>query len=170
MTEKELADKAKAGDKDAFCALYGIYKNKLYRYAFYRLGNVQDAQDAVSECVVSAYEQIRNLKKSEAFSSWIFRILYCTCSSFIKQQINQRETENIEDYGNLSLFSITLNTEKTELQEALEILSESEKEIVLLSVIAGWKSREIATVTGMTSGSVRSKLSRSLVKMKNFLE
>ena len=41
--------------------------------------------------------------------------------------------------------------------------------IVLLSIIGGFNSTEIASMTGMASGSVRSKLSRSLAKMREFL-
>lgn len=47
MTEKELVLCAQAGDVDAFCTLYDRYKRKLYNYAYYKLGNTQDAEDAV---------------------------------------------------------------------------------------------------------------------------
>ena len=57
-----------------------------------------------------------------------------------------------------------------ELTEALGILAEDEREIVLLSVVAGLKSREIASVFECSSGTVRSKLSRSLLKMRKYLE
>ena len=52
MDEKLLVKKAKSGDKTAFSSLYRLYKDKLYRYAFYRLGNSDDAQDAVSDAVL----------------------------------------------------------------------------------------------------------------------
>ena len=56
-----------------------------------------------------------------------------------------------------------------ELSEALAQLSDDEREIVLLSAAAGLTSSEISTITGLTSGSVRSKLSRSLSKMRDYL-
>ena len=56
-----------------------------------------------------------------------------------------------------------------ELSEALDILSDDEREIVILSVVAGLSSKEISDLTGLTAGSVRSKLSRSLTKMREFL-
>ena len=62
MNEKELVKKAKSGDKNAFCTLYAAYKDKLYRYAFYKLGNCEDAQDAVSDCIISAFENIKNIR------------------------------------------------------------------------------------------------------------
>lgn len=169
MSEKELIIKAKNGDINAFTILYSRYQKKLYSYAFYRLGNQADAEDAVSDCVLSAFEQIDKLKNAEAFSSWIFRILYCCCTTAIKKQINQRHTDNIDDYENMFCITYDETDEQLELKKALAQLSDEEREIVLLSVVAGFKSREIAKINGMTAGSVRSKLSRSLAKMKNCL-
>lgn len=170
MTEKELISKAKNGDKDAFCELYGIYKLRLFNYAFYRLGNIEDAEDAVSDCIVSAYRQIGNLKSENAFCVWIFKILYSTCADAIKKQISQRGTDDIDNLKNISSADYEKYITATELKNALEALDEDEKNIVLLSVIAGFKSKEIAKINGMTAGSVRSKLSRSLAKMKKELE
>ena len=48
MNEK-LVNEAISGSKEAFCTLYGQYKDKLYRYALYKLGDPDDAEDAVSE-------------------------------------------------------------------------------------------------------------------------
>ena len=78
----------------------------------------------------------------------------------------QRENENIEDVKNLQIE----DNYHTEVCEALEKLNPKEKELVLLSAVAGFNSKEIANVLGMTSGGVRSQLSRSLKKMRKFLE
>ena len=170
MNEKELVKKAKGGDKNAFCALYAAYKDKLYRYAFYKLGNCEDAQDAVSDCIISAFENIKNIRKPEAFSAWIFKILHITCTKYVKQQITARETSGTEELIHSKALSDETSESAAELSEALGKLKNEEKEIVLLCVVAGLTSRETAKLTGMTAGSVRSKLSRSLAKMRNFLE
>ena len=49
MKTKELIRLSIEGDRDAFGELYDVYRDKLYRWAFYRLGNRQDAEDAVSD-------------------------------------------------------------------------------------------------------------------------
>ena len=54
--EIKAAEAAAAGSKEAFCELYGKYRDKLYRYALYRLGDPSDAEDAVSECVLAAWQ------------------------------------------------------------------------------------------------------------------
>lgn len=167
--EKELVIKAKKGDKLAFARLYSLYKDKLYRYAYYKLGNYDDAQDAVCDTVLLAYEQIDTLKKPSSFNSWIFKIHGATCSKYIKLQIDKRELKDIDELRNSVKTEIGTSTLSSELNEGLNILSEQERDIVLLSVIAGFNSKEISKITGLTDGSVRSKLSRSLAKMRAFL-
>ena len=87
----------------------------------------------------------------------------------IKAQIKQRETADIDDYQNILSYDNDSVIESEELKEALDILKEEEKNIVLLSVIGGLKSKEIAKITGLSAGNVRQKLSRSLAKMKKYL-
>ena len=167
MNEK-LINEAIAGSKEAFCSLYGEYKDRLYRYALYRLGDPTEAEDAVSECVLAAWQGIGSLRSAKAFSSWIFRILSNCCASRIKEIIGTRENlERIYDAGSGSV-SVPPSL-PVELAEALSQLREEERNIVLLSIIGGLNSTEISSLTGLAAGSVRSSLSRSLAKMREFL-
>lgn len=169
MDEKQLVLSAKNGDKDAFCTLYSLYKDRLYRYALYRLTIPEDAEDAVSDCIYSAFKQIDKIKRPEAFSSWLFTILRCSCNAFITRQSQSRNTVDINDCAETLTVNSESITEKAELQQALDILKDDEREIVLMSVVLGLNSKEVSKITGFTSGAVRSKLSRSLKKMKDFL-
>ena len=166
--DEKLINEAIAGSKEAFCSLYGKYKDRLYRYAIYRLGDPTEAEDAVSECVLAAWQGIGSLRSGKAFGTWIFRILSNCCARRIKEMIGMRENlESIYDsgIGNTSVPpSLSL-----ELAEALAQLRDDERDIVLLSIIGGLSSTEIASLTDLAPGSVRSKLSRSLAKMREFL-
>lgn len=168
MEEKELVKRAKQGDVNAFCFLYDQYKSKLFNYAFYRLGNSFDAEDVVQDTVLTAYEQIHKLKKEDAFSSWIFKILYYGCIDYAKNQIKRKDEDNIDDYENVILCKDSNKIDCLELQQALNILKEDEKNVVLLSVVSGFNSKEIAKITGFSSANVRQKLKRSLAKMKKY--
>ncbi len=178
MQELELITKAVSGDQKAFRRIYDLYKDRLFRYAFYRLGNRQDAEDAVSECVLSMWKQLGTLRKPEAFAAWTFRILAACCAKMIKKQIDDRNTISLDDYRADAVASeaagggsAPVDAETAlSLQEALDCLSEEERNIVLLSVVGGLKSSEIAENTGMAPGSVRSSLSRSLKKVRGYLE
>ena len=166
--DEKLINEAIAGSKEAFCSLYGEYKDRLYRYALYRLGDPTEAEDAVSECVLAAWQGIGNLRSGKAFGSWIFRILSNCCAKKIKEMIGTRENlERIYDAGTDNA-SVPPSL-SVELAEALAQLRDEERDIVLLSIIGGLSSTEIASLTDLAPGSVRSKLSRSLAKMREFL-
>lgn len=165
MDNAKLIKMAKKGDKQAFCDLYMQYNNRLYRYAILKLGNPEDARDAVSECIVQAYEGIAGLKNENAFNAWIFKIMYRVCCQIITQQSARRNEMDIE-YANLGEYSISY--ESTELAEALASLTKEDKDIVLLSAVAGYNSKEIGAMLGMKPTNVRSRLSRALAKMRSF--
>ena len=167
MDEKNLVIYAAGGDKEAFAALYMMYKDDLYRYAYFKLGNSEDARDAVSSCIVAAYQGVGSLRSAEAFRSWIFRILYRCCLSFITEQSVQNERADISELERLPSRESGISSE---LKEAFGILSPQDRDIVLLSALGGYNSREIASLSGLKPATVRSRLARSLAKMKQFLE
>lgn len=82
--EPELIRRARRGDIKAFSTLYaGIYKD-LYRFALCTTRHVQDAEDAVSETVAAAYENIGKLRKEDSFRSWMFTILNNQCRKILR--------------------------------------------------------------------------------------
>ncbi len=96
MNELELVNKAISGDRDAFCDLYDLYRVRLYRYAYYRLRDRDDAEDAVSSCVLSAWQQIGKLKSPGAFAAWLFRIMRGSCAAAVKDQIARKGTVSLD--------------------------------------------------------------------------
>ena len=169
MNERELIQRAKEKDRDAFCDLYDLYRIRLYRYAYYRLDSAEDAEDAVSDCILSAWKQIGELRDPDAFSGWIFRILHGCCAKAIQARIRKRESETAVKENKADPASAEI-LDSLALREALQQLSEEDRSIVLLSTVAGFTSREIGEMTGLAPGSVRSRLSRDLKKMRSFLE
>lgn len=168
MDEKILVQRAATGDKEAFAGLYTRYKDSLYRYAFFKLGSDPDAQDAVSACIVEAYRSISGLKNTATFRSWIFTILYRVCCAFIREQSAQSVFADEEALSRIPVSDDRLMC--VEVREALYQLDPDDRDIVLLSVVAGYNSREIASMTGMKAATIRSRLSRGLKKMRTFLE
>lgn len=157
--------------KEEFCRLYGMSKDKLYRFALYKLGDPSDAEDAVSDAVLKAWRDIDKLRDNDAFEAWIFSILRFTLINKISSYIRERERSEKIKAKELSQAAASFEPASlsTELTEALSILSDEERELVLLSVIGGFKGKEISDMTGLSAGTVRSKISRSLAKMREFL-
>lgn len=162
---KELVIKAKKGDAVAFSEIYSLIYKDMYRYAYYVLGNQQDAEDVVSEATIDAYKDIKKLRDEGLFKNWIFKILSNKCKRKKKSYIQK----TLELDENLEATGIDYD-EKYDVRNAFKILSDEEKNVVGMAVFAGYKSHEIADSLKLNPNTVRSKLSRALLKMQQYLE
>ena len=93
----ELIRRAKRGDPKAFSMLYSRNYTDMYRFALYMLGSSHDAEDAVSDTVISAYEGIARLRKDESFRSWIFTILSNRCLKILRGRSRDAAALTAED-------------------------------------------------------------------------
>lgn len=169
QTDKQLLKKAQSGDAAAFSAVYSRYSKELYRYALKYLGNTYDAEDAVSESTVKVFKNVRNIKNPDALKAYYFKTLANCARTMLKSRVPQAVSSEITDDLRSAENVEETVTVKNDVNFALLKLNQEEREIVLLSAVGGFSSREIANITDMTAGAVRSKLSRSLEKMRNVL-
>ncbi len=167
--KKRLVEKAVQGDTESFSKLYGEIYKELYYYALANLQNSEDAADAVQDAVLDGFIGLSSLKKSEAFESWMFKILVAK----IKQKQKEYAQRNSSlDYINESDAIIKENTdfERCEILEEFANLSEAERLCITLHYIAGYKGEEIVEITGIKNSTVRSHISRGKSKMRNRLK
>ena len=172
---KKLAELAVNGDTDAFSKLYGEIYKELYYYALANLQNaedaadaVQDAADAVQDAVLDGCMSISSLRKSEAFDSWMFKILVAKIKQKQKEYAQRRS--NL-DYINESdaIIKDENGFERCEILEEFADLSEAERLCISLHCIAGYKGREIMEITGIKDTTVRSHISRGKAKIRSKL-
>ena len=152
-------------DKKTFAQMYETVYKDLYRFALCMMRNPQDAEDAVSDAVVAAYENIGKLKKEDSFKSWIFTILSNICKKKWRNAARE-ETRSDEEM----LFSAA--SEEPDIGVALDVrkafflLEEEEQTIIGLSVFGGYTSQEIGDALKLNPNTVRSKRRRALQKME----
>ena len=161
-----LVKKAKQSDTAAFAELYSLYADDMFRYALYMLKNREDAQDAVQDAALTAWKHIKSLRSDELFKAWLFKILSNRCKKCLTEKSKAPDALPDEyelispENGDAFLF------EKSEITEALCTLTPPDGQIVLLSVIGGFSSSELARIFNMPPGTVRSKQKRALEKLR----
>lgn len=168
-----LVEQAKQGNQDSFAALYEQVADDLYRMALYTLGNVHDAQDVVSETFMEAYRGLGSLRDNSAFKAWIMRILSIRCKRRIGQYVKSRGNLDIDEMSSIledrnDVMQDSIN--RSDILAALSTLSASERQIVLLSVLQGYTTREISEILDVPHGTISSKLFRALKKLRKKLE
>lgn len=152
-------------DAKIFAQMYEAVYTDLYRFALCMMKNRQEAEDAVSEAVVAAYENIGKLKKEEAFKSWIFTILSNTCRKRLRKAAKEQEHSQGDVYSRIPSQETDLGI-AVDVRKAFFLLDEEEQMIVGLSVFGGYNSQEIGKSLKMNPNTVRSKRSRALQKME----
>lgn len=159
-----LVKQAKRGSTEAFAQLYEQIYIDLYRFALYTMGHKQDAEDAVSETVIAAYENLPQLRNEKAFHAWIFKILVNVCNKKLRQKVEhpieeQPEESEHPDYA-----------QAYDVRNAFQELAKDEREIIGLTVFGGYTSAELGQMLGINSNTIRSKRSRALDKLSRKLK
>lgn len=113
-------------------------------------------------CISSFYNSL--------FKAWLFKILSNRCKTELMKRNKLPDTLPIEDYE----FLVEKSDDETliggaELKEALSSLTPPDAQIIILSVIGGFKSHELAVVFNMPAATVRSRQKRALEKLKVLL-
>ena len=152
-------------DAKTFAQMYETVYVDLYRFSLCMMQNQQEAEDAVSEAVVAAYENIGKLKKPDAFRSWIFTIVSNICKKRLKKEAARRDYFGEETYVQAAYEDPDVGL-AVDVRKAFFLLEEEEQTIVGLSVFGGYNSKEIGDALKMNPNTVRSKRSRALQKME----
>lgn len=161
--QRELIERAKAGDRGAFGALYSAVAKELYAVAYYTMRTREDAEDAVSETAVDAFRSIGNLRDPDRFRMWIGKILSAKLKRGMKAYYRAGPPAD-------EAFSpFPARDEAVALRAALEALPEKSREIVILSAVYGYSSDEIERITGCKASTVRTRLSRALQRLRDQL-
>ena len=164
----ELVKKARSGDPEAFGELYSEIWHDLYKYALLFLRNEQDAKDAVQQTALEAFCAIGQLNDPGRFHAWMFAILSRRCKKYIPELKRRRQTQPLED---AELYpagpdSAQERLEAGEAYAAICALPPADRQILLLRLLKGYSCAEIAKMLRCPAGSVRSRLSRALAKLR----
>ncbi len=168
----EYVKKARAGDANAFSKLYSLVYKDLYRIALLNLNNNQhDASDVVSDTVLEAYSSIKKLRDENAFKSWITKILTVKIKRKQKEYIIKRENfqDNDDENDVAQNVSTEFNFNGLEILEEFSKLNEEERLVLSLSIVSEYKSEEIAKMIGVPASTVRTKVARAKIKLKDLL-
>ncbi len=163
---RDLVSAAKKGDKTAFSQLYQDIFKDLYKFAFYCLKNETDAEDAVSETIMDAWESLPKLRQEDSFRAWIFRILSAKCKRKMKYYVHRRDESQLED---VEIPVLDERDQSLELKRAMDLLTDEERLIVSLIIFGGYDSGEVADMLRLNRNTVRSKHNRALTKLRNAL-
>lgn len=160
-SDAELVIRARSGDAASFGELVARYLRPAYSVALSVTGRHQDAEDAVQESFMVALERLEECRNPDRFAGWLLAIVRNRSRNLIRRESLRGGDEipaNVSSPGPSPERAADMSALRSRLTEALNTLSEVQREIVLLHDLEGWRHAEIAEKLGMPSGTVRSHL------------
>lgn len=159
------------GDREAFDALYVKYLGKVYTYIYYRVGNVEDAEDITESVFLHAFVHLNRYQdRGIPFSAWLLRIAHNLVANWYRSSSRRRTVgleavESLRDTGPTPEETMEKKEDVHRLREVLQSLPEERQQALILRFSEGMKHREIGEVMGKSAGAVKVLVHRSLVSL-----
>jgi len=159
------------GESEAFGILVDKYKAGIYAFIYSKIRDFHDAQDLTQEVFLQAYKSLGGLRMWESFAFWLYRIASNHCKRWIKNRSKRPDLEFIEDKKDDELHASSVNSfqedqKYKEIQEALELLPDIYREVLMLYYYGGMNSLDIARALGISPTAIRHRLSRARKQLK----
>ncbi len=187
LRERLLIRRLQQRDEKAFVEVVRLYQHKVYNLVYRMLGNREEAEDVAQEVFVTVFKSIDSFRGEAKFSTWLYRIAANHCKNRMKylgrrsykstgelDEAAEREAQNAQpsamkphvDGPDAVLEGLQL--EKL-VQEGIASLDEEHRELIVLRDVEDLSYEEIAAITGLADGTVKSRLHRARMALKDYM-
>ncbi len=180
MDETALIQEAKKGNVNSYNRLVIHYQQAVYNVAYRIMGEPQSAEDATQEAFISAYKAL-NRFRGGSFKSWLMRIATNACYDELRRRKRRPQTsldeltDDNESYAFLRSPGQGPEDQQQTLEmmqaveECLQTLPDDQRITAILGDVEGFDYKEIAEITRVSLGTVKSRMSRARSKLRDCL-
>jgi RNA polymerase sigma-70 factor (ECF subfamily) len=164
VTEHEQlpVGEARVGNAEAWNALFKRYQLPLYTYVFELTHHEQASLDIVQESFINAARHIGALREDDKFGSWLFGIAHQKCAQHWRKQRPENfpidEQDDFPDDDASPAELLISKEQEAEFMRILDQLSPPHRAVLLLHFVEDFSIEEIAAITGVRPGTVKSRL------------
>ena len=173
-----ILQRARRGDTAAFEQLITPHEQLVWRVCWHYTHHMENARDCAQEAMVKAWRALPQYRQECALETWLYRIAVSCCLDFLRKQ--KREPVQSADALAETGFDpadpapqpeaqAIANDDKAALRTALDQLPEDMRTALILSAVEGRKYEEIAQITGVAAGTVKSRINRARQKLSEIL-
>jgi RNA polymerase sigma-70 factor, ECF subfamily len=167
---RDLVEAAQQGDHEAFEVLATSAADRLYAVARLVLRATDQAEDAVQEALVRAWQQLPSLRDPDRFDAWLYRLVMNACADQGRQlrrwsgQVKQLPMEPGigDETGSVA--------DRDQLERGFRRLKPEQRAVVVLHHYSGFSMAEVARILGVPEGTARSRLHYSTQALRAALE
>ena len=182
QTEGELVSRARAGDAAAFEQLMLASQDRVYTLCLRMTGNREDALDLAQEAFLNAWRGLASFQGNSSFSTWVYRLASNACIDFLRKRKRRQQGESPHSLDDEEAplpepadprGSPEEELERRELRRAVErglqALPDHHRQVLVMRELSGMSYQEIGAVLDLDLGTVKSRIARARLALKNFL-
>jgi len=179
ILEKYQLAKIKEGDTESFAKLYDDIAPKIYRFIFFKVGSVEEAEDITSQAFLKVWNYVRDGESEiKSLQAFVYRVARNLIVDYYREHAKSPKFEALplDDFGISSMLrdetldtSAELASDIAILYKTLKELKEEYREILVLKYVDEFSTGEIADILQKNTGAVRTQLSRALEALREIL-
>jgi len=178
LTDEQLIFKFQEEDIEAFNEIVFRYKDKLVNFLFRYTGSRDDSEDLAQDTFLKLYRSKHLYREIAKFSTWFYTIAINIAKTSLRKKSRKKaislssfDPENEKDFELTANVlgpdeSANASTESHFIQKAIDSLDENFREVIVLRDIQDFEYEEIAQITGLPLGTVKSRINRGREKLK----
>lgn len=178
--DHRLITECREGNTAAFGELVLRYQDRLYNTVIRLVDSSEDARDVVQESFLHAYQSLHTFKGDSLFFTWLYRIAVNTAISIKRKQRHVLRIQAGSDdknainpvdpaESNRPGHAIEMAEEERKVHDALGKLSTEHRAVLVMKDMEGMKYEEMAEVLGVPVGTIRSRLHRARLEIRDLL-
>lgn len=165
VSDEQLVERAKAGDRDAFFVLYNRYLKLVYNRVKSRVP-YQEAEDVTQDIFIAVLRSLDNFEQRSKFSTWLYTIVNRQIADFYRKRYRRGEEQQVDfaddDDELLGSDDGLLRDDFLAVQQALSELPENYQEVILMRFADGLAFSDIALQRGQSIEATKSLFRRAL--------
>ena len=178
-----MIKRIRQGDKALFGQLAEKYYSEVFRYCYYQTGNEQTASDCTQETFYHLMRFLNSYTERNQFKAYLLRIALNVCRDYFRKNARkefsyEEALERIPSAGGDLGFSGNLIHPSPEgpaetkllVRQALSILPETQREVIVLFYYHDYRLREIANITGAPLSTVKTRLGAGTRKLQEYFQ
>jgi RNA polymerase sigma factor (sigma-70 family) len=169
MDNTTVIEAIRSGDKESFRHFYEIYADSAIRVASAITRNREMAKDAVQEAFIRVYRNIGSYQSDQPFDPWFYRIVTNECLRLLKKDapLSRFEMNDLENNPSIAEASFD---QLSDLYDCIQTLDDIHRIPLILKYVKGFTEKEIAEVLELNQNTVKSRLFKGRIKLRELLD
>lgn len=161
---------ADRGRRKRFDQIVGVFHQDMYRYAAWLCRDRAIAEDVVQESMLRAWKSLEALRDDAAAKPWLLTIVRRENARYFERK--RLETVDIDNLtaSQAALLADEPNDELSDMRAAIYELDDDYREPLVLQVLMGFSTSEIAEQMGLKQGAVLTRLHRARAKLRDVMQ